>query len=468
MARLSVWVLAGLAASVGSSRPVLAQSAPPAPASAQQVQQVRDQLDQLRKDFETERRLYDQRLAELEARLHEVEAGPSGPSAAATPASSTPAGPAAPAPAPAAPTTPAALMPASLPDPVAQPGDQGAGAQSSQVGPGASKVFNPDMSAIGNFVGYAGKNEMVANPSMQLTEAEIAFQAIVDPYARADFFLSAGPEGLDVEEGYVTFTSLPASLLLKVGKMRAQFGKVNTLHTHAMPTVDRPLVTENLVGGEDGLSDWGMSLAHLLPTKAVFLELTGEVYSGNSNVFQSDSRSKLNYVGRVRAYRDLTEATNIDLGTSFAYGPTDVGQSTTMTAPTPSVLNKTLYGIDATFRYRPLRRAIYQRLNLRTELIWSRQDLPSSMQTTAFGWYGLAEYQFARRWYVGGRYDRSGRPLDGSLVDNGGSVFLTYWPSEFSQIRGQYRATNYSEGIFANEFLFQFNFAIGAHGAHVF
>ena len=39
--------------------------------------------------------------------------------------------------------------------------------------------------------------------------------------------------------------------------MRAQFGKVNTLHTHAMPTADRPLVTENLVGGEEGISDSG-------------------------------------------------------------------------------------------------------------------------------------------------------------------------------------------------------------------
>ena len=45
---------------------------------------------------------------------------------------------------------------------------------------------------------------------------------------------------------------------------------------------------------------------------------------------------------------------------------------------------------------------------------------------------------------------------------------LTYWPSEFSQIRGQYRRTNYFDGIKANEFLFQMNFAIGAHAAHVF
>jgi hypothetical protein len=47
-------------------------------------------------------------------------------------------------------------------------------------------------------------------------------------------------------------------------------------------------------------------------------------------------------------------------------------------------------------------------------------------------------------------------------------VFLTFWPTEFSQIRGQYRRTNFAEGIRGNEFLFQFNFSIGAHGAHVF
>ncbi len=85
---------------------------------------------------------------------------------------------------------------------------------------------------IGNFVGAAGKNPFSEEPSLSLSEVEVAFQAVVDPYARADFFLAAGPEGLEVEEGYVTFTALPAGLLLKVGKMRAQFGKVNTLHTH--------------------------------------------------------------------------------------------------------------------------------------------------------------------------------------------------------------------------------------------
>jgi hypothetical protein len=35
-------------------------------------------------------------------------------------------------------------------------------------------------------------------------------------------------------------------------------------------------------------------------------------------------------------------------------------------------------------------------------------------------------------------------------------------------VRGQYRRTNYAEGVTADEFLFQFLFSIGAHGAHVF
>ena len=54
------------------------------------------------------------------------------------------------------------------------------------------------------------------------------------------------------------------------------------------------------------------------------------------------------------------------------------------------------------------------------------------------------------------------------MRDKGGSVFLTYWPSEYSQIRGQYRRTMYADGPTANEFLFQFQFSIGAHGAHPF
>jgi hypothetical protein len=333
--------------------------------------------------------------------------------------------------------------------------------------PSSARIFNPDMSVNGNFVGIGGKNPFGESPSLELTEVEAAFQAIIDPYARADFFLAAGPEGLEVEEGYITFTALPAHFQLKAGKMRAQFGKVNTLHTHAMPTADRPLVTEYLVGGDEGLSDSGLSLSRLIQNPYLFLEAIGEVYAATSDVFSTTTRSRLNYVGRLRAYHDLTEDKNIEVGTSFAFGPAE-GFIDPSEATTDLRLNKRLAGIDATFRYRPLRRAIYRRLNLRTELVWSRQDIADATPVSAFGLYGLGEYQFARRWYAGARFDRSARLLDPASKDRGGAVFLTFWPTEFGQIRTQYRRLRFAEGTNANEVMFQLNFSVGAHAAHAF
>jgi len=78
------------------------------------------------------------------------------------------------------------------------------------------------------------------------------------------------------------------------------------------------------------------------------------------------------------------------------------------------------------------------------------------------------DYQLGRRWFAGARYDRSDRADNASLLDSGQSLLLTYWPSEFSQVRGQYRRTKYAIGPTANELLFQFQFSIGAHGAHPF
>jgi hypothetical protein len=323
-----------------------------------------------------------------------------------------------------------------------------------------AKVFNPDMAVIGNMLGAVGTNHVEDSPALQLDEAEASFQAVVDPYARGDFFVSFGPDGAEVEEGFITFTSLPGGLLAKAGKIRSAFGKVNAMHTHALPWTDRPLVTRNLVGGDEGISDAGLSVSKLLVNPLFFLEATGEVLRGVSGVFQGNERSHVSYTGRLRGYRDLTEGTNLDLGTSFAWGHTDLTPDDDAT--------RRLVGVDATFRWRPLRRAIYRRFVGRTELVWN-QDRLATGNTSAFGMYASGEYQFAQRWFAGLRYDHSERPLLTGPADKGGALTLTFWPSEFSQVRGQYRHTRYGEeGESANEFLFQFLFSIGAHGAHVF
>ena len=340
-------------------------------------------------------------------------------------------------------------------------GAAGAGGPEGQLpvygNPGASKVFNPDIAVIGNFVGAAGSNSVAPMPAMELHEAEMSFQAIVDPYARADFFLSAHPDGFEIEEGFITFPTLPGGVLVKVGKMKAQFGKVNTMHSHVLPWVDVPLVMTNLLGGEDGINDSGISVSKLILNPVLFLEATGEVYNGDHGIWKSYKRSDLGYVGRLRGYRDITEGTNLDVGTSFSFGHNDAGADFTTK----------LFAVDATVRYRPLRRAIYRRFIGRTELMWSNRGQPIA-NANAFGMYASAEYQFSQRWFAGVRLDVSDRASAPELRDKSQSLLLTYWPSEFSQIRGQYRRTAYADGPVANELLFQFLFSIGAHGAHVF
>ncbi len=417
------------------SLPAAAQ-VPAPPAQAQQAA-VRDELDTLRKEFEAVRDAYGARLAALEEKLTAMGAAAAAPSQAA----------AAPAP------------PATVQVPTGAAGGGGATGTPPVYGnsSAASKVFNPDMAVIGNFVGAAGENTVNPIPALALQEAEATFQAVVDPYARADFFLAFSPEGVEIEEGFLTLTALPGGLLAKVGKLKQQVGKVNTLHAHALPWVDAPLMVKNLFGSDEGLSDAGVSVAKLIPNSVMFLEATGEVYAGSSGQFKSYERSDVSWVGRVRGYRDVTESTNVDIGGSVAYGTNDAGPDFTTR----------LVGVDATFRYRPLRRAIYRRFQGRTELFWSRRGQEDG-NVSAFGMYASGEYQFARRWFAGARYDWSERAHDGSLVDKGPSLVLTYWPSEFSQIRGQYRRTRYAEDVTANEVLFQFLFSIGAHGAHVF
>ena len=342
---------------------------------------------------------------------------------------------------------------------------------------GNAKLLNPDISFIGDFIGTAGHNVVAPSPSLQLHESEVGMQAIIDPYARADAFFSFGESGVNVEEAYVTFTSLPAGLLLKVGKMRADFGKVNTIHNHALPWIDRPLATNNLVGGEDGIDDAGVSLSRFIAApKNWFVEGTAQVFRGDSDgVYQAYRRQDLSVVGHLRAYRDLTESTNLDLGVSYSRGNSaGLGLVTTLN---PSGLYTNLYGADATLRWKPLRRAIYKNFLFRTETFWSARDQLSPVNVLetqhAFGMYASGDYRVNRRWTVGGRFDRSGRASNALLTDTGFSGILTYWPSEFSQIRGQYRfghlaLANPGDFTNANEFLFQFLFVMGAHGAHPF
>ncbi len=194
-------------------------------------------------------------------------------------------------PAPTPTPTPAPAEPPATPSPAPE---TGGGA----VNP---TFFNPAIAVIGNFLGIAGHNPVDDQPSLQVKESEISFQAVVDPYARADVFVAISNDGVELEEGYVTFLHLPFDLLVKVGKFKAQFGKINTLHTHVLPWADEPLPLANLLGSEEGWNDAGVSVARLIELPGdTFSELTGQVFRGDvEGLFAAPSRGKLAWLRPV-------------------------------------------------------------------------------------------------------------------------------------------------------------------------
>jgi hypothetical protein len=324
--------------------------------------------------------------------------------------------------------------------------------------PQTSNYFNPSISAIGNFLAVGGTNHVENLPAASLRESEVGLQAVVDPYARADFFISFGEEGVAVEEGFATFTTLPWGLLVKVGRMRTLFGKINTMHLHVLPWPDEPLPIVNLLGGEEGWIGTGVSAAKIIPLGDVFSELTLQVFDGNSgDLFSAPARGDLSYNGHYKIFSDLSESTNLEVGASYGSGPNGI----TATSRTQ------LENVDMTFRWKPLRTATYRSASVRGEFTHSDKDeLAGTVR--ANGWFVSGEYQLAKRWFLGARYELSEHADDRYLRDNGQALTATFWPSEFSQVRCELRRREYGVGETGNEVLLQIQFAIGAHGAHPF
>jgi len=324
-----------------------------------------------------------------------------------------------------------------------------------QASPGAAKALNPDMSVVGTLLSHAGDNFEERAP-FALDEVEVALEAFIDPYAKGRFFIAVTPEEVDVEEGYAQFVTLPWGLTAKAGKTKATFGKANTWHTHNRPWADQPLMVTRFLG-EEGLADVGVSVSRTIDNPfGAFIEATGEVYSGDvEGTFGRGADNDLLYNAHLKFFRDLTENSNVEVGTSWARGTLPEGEG-----------HNRLAGVDVTYRWKPLSRALYNSLIARVEAIAAER---SDFDRALYGYYASLDYQLARRWFAGARIDRAdGFQDDSRFTDRGLSASLTFWPSQFSQLRGQYRRTTLHGGPSFNEFLLQLQFAIGAHGAHSF
>ncbi len=325
----------------------------------------------------------------------------------------------------------------------------------------SASIANPAISVVGWFQSVAGNDPTLPGEAFALPEAELAFQAAVDPFSRADFFLSAGPEGLEVEEGFLTWLALPGGGQAKLGKFRADLGKFNRTHPPETPFADRPLAAEAFLGRE-GLAVTGIAASALIPNSAdlywdVVANVGGAPDSIESPVFGPDRRGDLLALGRTSVFIPLRESTDLNLGVSYANArahPALRGEG-----------NRAQLGAaDLTLRWKNPRRSIYRSLLVQVELLGERGSAHGA--PTRGGGYGYAVYQFARQWKVGARYDRIDAPGGGDHM-NGALALLQYQPSEFSTLSLQLRrvhddATDHHR----NAAFFKWLFNIGPHGAH--
>lgn len=265
---------------------------------------------------------------------------------------------------------------------------------------------------------------------------------------------------LDVEEAYFRFDKLPANLQLRVGKFKAAVGKANPEHLHALPWTDYPLAIQYNFGNE-GLAGVGVSLSWLVPNRwDHYLLVTYEAFKNDNHaIFAGDDATDLVHLLNVKNFWDFDNQHTLELGLTGAWGPNDDRRGSSATW---------MQNMDLTYRWRPLDRGKYRSFMWQSEVFFVQKENRRGDDVKTYGWYSGMEYQFARRWSAGARYDFAQWPDDSRFREHNYQVYTTFRQSEFAYWRLGYRHRNPNFGSKYNdkELFVQLNVELGAHGAH--
>ena len=329
----------------------------------------------------------------------------------------------------------------------------------------APSSFNP---AIGLVLDAVAEQRSKAGGNFNFRAAELGLSASVDPFARVYSFMTGSNEGFEVEEAAAVTTSLPWNLTAKAGRFFADFGRLPKNHPHEYAFVNTPLSIQRMVGGESQAD--GVEINYLFPVP-FFLRATlggyNKIGEDNEQVDNTKSRawSRFTYLGRLNTYFDITDHQSIELGTSLAYTPSVRVQGD------PSGGDRTLTGIDLTYRYQPLDSTTYQGLTIGSELFTNSErvmrpnDLVQRMQS--FGGYSYAELKLNKSWSTGFLFDYAPSIESPGKKTKSYSPFITWNLSEFNRLRFQYsyfddnvREDKADRG---NQFFLQWTTVIGAH-----
>jgi hypothetical protein len=332
----------------------------------------------------------------------------------------------------------------------------------------APTALNP---AIGLVLDPIFEHREKAGSNFNFRAAELGLAANVDPFARVFSFMTGSNEGFEVEEAAAVTTSLPWNLTARGGRFFADFGRLAKNHQHELPFVTTPLSIDRFIGGESQAD--GAEISYLFPTP-FFLHATlggyNKIGADNDRVDNTKSRalSRFTGLGRLNTYFDVTDSHSVELGSTIAYTP-----SVRIPGDT-SGSDRSLAGIDLTYRYQPLDSLTYQAFTWGSELFVNSERRALTVDDTIFGkrrlalgGYSYGEVRLNKSWSTGFLFDYAPSLDSPGKKTLGYSPFLTWNISEFNRLRFQYsflddkvRADKADRG---NQFFLQWTTVIGAH-----
>ena len=366
--------------------------------------------------------------------------------------------------------------------PQGQPGPVAAAQGSSGGNPMARLLLLPDISAVGSFAGAFDSYDVERlspregplgpkdKPTPLFQELELGLQSVIDPYARADIFISFSPgEGAAVEEAYLTSLNLPAGLQVRAGQFFSPFGRQNQQHPHVWDFVDAPLARGRILANEV-LSGPGVDLAWLAPLPwFAELHVAGQGTAPTPND-EEDPGERLTGLARLLQYFSFGDATTVGLGVSAARRSEATG------------VFRDLGAADLYLRWRPLQSRSY--VTLQGE-VYARKfrahgaseelkaALPILMANvergTDTGGYAQLFLRQDAYFGYGVRYDEA--PAAGEAAtgtERRYAALATWFPSEFQRLRLQISYDRRPGGQEGVEALLSLEIGIGSHGAHPF
>lgn len=361
---------------------------------------------------------------------------------------------------------------------------------------------NPDISLIGTFntfINFTNGSPEKGKLNFENPSMELFVDGYLNPYARATADIAYEEGEFNVEELYgQILRGLPLDIQLKAGKYLIGFGKINTIHPHAWSFLERPLFHQ-IYFGEEGFNDVGFNLSFVLPTETFYSALELGIYKGDAiarttadDPENPDSFTELRgkspiFVGRLNSFFQLGDFSDIEIGLSGSYG---IYSFDYLTSEDRNSLYYTYAGLDFKYKYRP---GSYTSLIIQGEALLNNRDAVRSAdgetffndKINSFGAFIYFDYQFAKQFSVGAKYDFTygivgDKPGIASLSNDdqnktqGISGWFGYYPVEETlalRLGADNLFFNYADNTSRDSettIKLQMIFSLGPHKAHPF